>query len=203
MACSVEGSIVSSVDLNIIEKATASDPCPDCEISNFMCQKTFEESKSAQLVIESPSSEVNSCDGPCDLNTIVGLKSKKCMLNDLDRMKHTCGGNKPIGSEVDQLELEQCWDVSEIHELYRMAVSPRVRQTSQKVIMNMEESLVTQKEAHTIQNRIIPKISYSEILVYTGINKEPKEVVQISNPTIITSRFIRKENKIHRLTPQK
>jgi hypothetical protein len=67
----------------------------------------------------------------------------------------------------------------------------------------MEKSLITQKVAHTIQNGIIPKMSYSEILVYTGINKEPKEVVPMSIPTIITSRYIRKENKIHRLTPQK
>jgi hypothetical protein len=114
-------------------------------------------------------------------------------------MKQTSGGNKPIGYEVDQLELEAVLDMSEIHELYRMAV----RQMLQKVIMNMEESLVTQREAHTIQNGIIPKMSYSEILVYTGINKEPKEVVPMNIPTIITSRYIRKENKIHRLTPQK
>jgi hypothetical protein len=54
MADSADASIVSSDDLNIIDKAKDSHPCPYCEISNFMCQKTFEESKSAQPIIESP-----------------------------------------------------------------------------------------------------------------------------------------------------
>jgi hypothetical protein len=99
-----------------------------------MCQKTSEESKSAQLVIESPSSEVNSCDRPCDLNTIDGLKGKKCILNNLDPMKQTSGGNKPIGYEVDQLELEAMLDMSEIYELYRMAVRPRYDRCYKKLL---------------------------------------------------------------------
>jgi hypothetical protein len=104
-----------------------------------------------------------------------------------------CAGNKPIEYEVDQLELEAVLDISEIHKLHRMAVGPRVRQVLQIVITNMEESLVTQKEAHTIQNGIIPKMSYSEILVHTGINKEPKEEVPMSIPMIITFRYINKQ----------
>jgi hypothetical protein len=153
MVDSVDTSKTSSVSLNQTIKAKTNDNCENCDILKSECQKTLDELKSAQLVIEILRSEENSYGRLYDFHVSDGLKNKLCKCNIHDHIMQNRVLNNLNGSDKDQLELEVVFDRSELEELYSMAVCPWAQQMLLEAIKNVEECLKTPQKKDTLQKK--------------------------------------------------
>jgi hypothetical protein len=181
MAESAVASKYRSGCLNLITKAVKS------VTLKSKCQKTLDELKSVQLIIELLRTEVNTHDRLCDRHADEKLKDKKCSCNNLDQILQNSVLNDLNGFDEDQLEIEAELDRRELQGLYIMAVRPCVRQMLLEVIINMEGSPTTQNGAQRGQVATIFKKGHSEVDI--GMNEKRKKVT-LGIPTIITSRNI-------------
>jgi hypothetical protein len=161
MAESAVSSKYRSECLNLITNANANGNCETCDILKSKCQKTLDELKSVQLIIELLRTEVNMHDRLCDRQANEKLKDKKCLCNNLDQISQNSVLNNLNWFDEDQLQIEAELDRRELQELYIMAVRPWVRQILLEVIINMEESQTTQNSTQHRQIATIFKKSHS------------------------------------------
>jgi hypothetical protein len=186
----------SSVYLDQNIQENTGNHCKNCDKQKIKCQKTLDELKSAQLIIELLQREANLNNGVCRFCANEESKEKKY----INKGNKVCKENSDVNSVLlnlngntdDQNSSDIDLDMNELPELHNMAIHPWVLQVLSTVVTKLEKELMIQK--YKLQNEVALKPKKS----YWGRS----EVVTRRVPTIITSKSILEKGTKHNQSTQ-